>query len=151
MWTNHFVNSGIGRKQMKKTKKIILILLALTASLVITTLLIFNRREKEFTYRTEIKDAERAKYFNIPDKMIINDAEDALAIGTIILKSNFDYLTDQKKSKNLYYDVVETIVGDESYWRVYAYHALRGYDVYGQCATVTFRKSDCQIVDMGMR
>jgi len=139
------------RLMQGKIKIILMALLVVVILSAITMILISNNEKKEFIYRTKIKDSEIAEYFEIPDILIINDAKDALAIGTIILKANFAYLTDPIKSKNIYYDIVEIIAGDEKYWKIYAYYELRGYDVYGQCATVIFRKSDCQIVDMGMR
>ena len=77
--------------------------------------------------------------------MAIDNEQMALEIGTIILKNYFTY----------YYESLFGILDRDEYWFVYSYMPDRtnedGYGGYvGGGTSVTFRKSDCKIIDIGI-
>ena len=102
-----------------------------------------NATEEITEYATE--------YWYREPEMAIDNEETALAIGTIMLKNNFDFTNDVE----LYSFEIEEIDG---YWCVYAYTPYEpttdeNGDSWGRVGggcSVTFRKSDCKIVDIGI-
>ena len=95
----------------------------------------------------ELQENPLNNYFSRP---VIKDEETALAIGTIIIQS-YDYKLEYIDESQYIYEVQDK--GD--YWQVYSYieHPTNenGEIIawnWGGGTSVTFRKSDCQIVDI---
>lgn len=140
---------------MKKTNKYLLlfisvILLAFLCSCGNKVGMIYeNAGNETLDVTEEPMEYNTNEYGHREPDLAINNEEAALEIGTIILMSNF----------NVYdIDTIRFGIQDKGeYWRVYSYiphptdenGEIIGY-TNSRGGSVTFRKSDCKIIDIGM-
>ena len=137
---------------LRKNKvKIIIIALSflLILSAVITVLIYKNYKDDVNFKSTELTPETFAKY-KVPNTYKIDNVEDALEIGKILLKF---YCPEEKIGRRFHYGIVELIMGDEEFWMVYtAYDPPVNYfsrlTSIDSSTYITFRKSNCEIVDI---